>query len=558
MVSHARTDSDFTARLRRDLTDQGFSTWMDQRDIPAGARWDAEIRQAIDAAQVVLVVLSPASVASKWVRKEYRYALRRGKVVIPLRYFPCDIPAMLAGLQAIDFRPTFVNAEAYYAQQFRLLTRAIAGYEALGTASRVRVQQHHGHRPILLVGAAVLGATLAGTAGYAGGALMPSAFRPLARLELVVGCAVLLACGLGLALHLTGRAGSVSLYLKDRERFLAKVHTRYMNLLKLPFEGALMLTLGLSEDAQAVARPPLVRRETPDGEGRMLPAGTGITEAFVEAEGQVLILGAPGAGKSTLLYQLALDLVGHARTDGTFPIPVVFNLASWAQDRKPLEGWMVDQLVDTWQVPRPIARVWVDRRELLPLLDGLDEVWAEGRAACVEAVNRYHHAHGLDLLAVCSRTQDYHAQQGRLDLRKAVVVQPLTPAQIDAYLASGGERLEALRALAQTDDEVRDLVSTPLLLSVVSLAYGSEAASPIPRPSADRAAWTQAVFHDYVQQMLQRRDTPRAGKQHDSYSVVDTARYLAWLAAQMRVHGLVELYLERLQPDWLPDAHARQ
>jgi hypothetical protein len=50
------------------------------------------------------------------------------------------------------------------------------------------------------------------------------------------------------------------------------------------------------------------------------------------------------------------------------------------------------------------------------LLDGLDEVAPEHRAACVEAINTFRHQHGLVPLAVCSRATDYEALPVRVEL----------------------------------------------------------------------------------------------------------------------------------------------
>lgn len=116
MISYSRTDATFAQKLGADLKEAGFPTWMDTSDILGGRRWRREIDQAIDEARIVLVVMSPAAMKSKWVRREYTRALGRGKVVIPLDYFPCNIPGPLAELQTLSFRPGFVNTAAFYAQ----------------------------------------------------------------------------------------------------------------------------------------------------------------------------------------------------------------------------------------------------------------------------------------------------------------------------------------------------------------------------------------------------------------------------------------------------------
>lgn len=297
MISYSRTDGEDAKRLWCDLNDHGFPTWMDQRDIPGGAHWDKEIRSSIEHAHVVLVVLSPASMKSQWVRKEYDYALSRHKVVIPLMYYPCDIPAKLAPLQVIDFRPNFFNAEAYYAQQLARLTDSITGYESLDMPHTPPQQSSRWGLPLLFGVMAVVGVVLAFLEISASGALLPSTLHPYIRPLLGITAVLFLGCGLGLGVRRARhRDGSISLYHRDRERFLTKVSTRYANRLKPPFAGALLLTLGLHEDAQALVRPSLARQDGSDTHPHPLPAGTGITQVFQEAEGQLLILGAPVRG----------------------------------------------------------------------------------------------------------------------------------------------------------------------------------------------------------------------------------------------------------------------
>ena len=107
-MSYARTDSSFVDRLEADLRARNFSTWVDRHKIEGGQVWLDELEQAIDRCQIVLVILSPVSVISKFVRMEYRYAQGLGKPVIPLEYQTCPkVPIDLNSLQWINFTQAY-------------------------------------------------------------------------------------------------------------------------------------------------------------------------------------------------------------------------------------------------------------------------------------------------------------------------------------------------------------------------------------------------------------------------------------------------------------------
>jgi predicted NACHT family NTPase len=152
------------------------------------------------------------------------------------------------------------------------------------------------------------------------------------------------------------------------------------------FQEALIL-LGLSERPDAVMRPiyQLVRRSDP-GE-RPLPPGTQVVDVFDDMDQALLILGQPGSEKTTLLLELARALLERATQDATHPIPVVFPLSTWAESRRPLVEWLVDELNKRYDVSLKLARAWVEADQILLLLDGLDEVKQEHRADCVETIN---------------------------------------------------------------------------------------------------------------------------------------------------------------------------
>lgn len=79
-VSYARADRAHVAKLVSVLEDNGLSVWWDSQ-IETGARFDESIQRELDAARAAIVVWSPDSVASSWVKDEAGYALQQGKLV---------------------------------------------------------------------------------------------------------------------------------------------------------------------------------------------------------------------------------------------------------------------------------------------------------------------------------------------------------------------------------------------------------------------------------------------------------------------------------------------
>ncbi|HJU54735.1 MAG TPA: TIR domain-containing protein, partial [Pyrinomonadaceae bacterium] len=90
-ISHSSKDDAFVKELRAALEDQGLSVWADSRNLRGGAKLTPEIEEAITGARQVLVVISPQTVNSPWVRREIKRALDveqqrggEGYKVIPL------------------------------------------------------------------------------------------------------------------------------------------------------------------------------------------------------------------------------------------------------------------------------------------------------------------------------------------------------------------------------------------------------------------------------------------------------------------------------------------
>src|SRR5262249_8466114 len=78
-ISHATSDDAFVRELRLVLEELHISVWVDSRNLRGGNALAPEIAQAIEQARQVLVVLSPHTINSPWVRREIRQALEVGK-----------------------------------------------------------------------------------------------------------------------------------------------------------------------------------------------------------------------------------------------------------------------------------------------------------------------------------------------------------------------------------------------------------------------------------------------------------------------------------------------
>jgi len=338
---------------------------------------------------------------------------------------------------------------------------------------------------------------------------------------------------------------------QDRQRLLAKVHSFWIKgVLERSLYNVVHIELGLHEQPDAIANPWHLVLQQHDQPAHPLPSSTHIIQVYDDALGELLILGEPGSGKTTLLLELARDLLRRAEADESHPMPIVFNLSSWAVKRQPLTDWLVEEMNTKYQVSRKLVRSWVESNQVLPLLDGLDEVNSDHREACVDAINTYRLQHGLVPMVVCSRSADYLELKKHILLRTAVVVQPLITKQIDDYLSAAGGQLEAVRVALRDDSVLQELATTPLMLSVLSLAYYGMSVKDFVIAGSSETRRRQ-VFEAYVQRMLKRRGT------ETHYIPQQTIHWMTWLAKQMEQHNQTEFYIESMRPDWFQSSKMR-
>lgn len=85
-ISYSRQDVEFARYVRAMLENQGFYVWMDEKRLSAGMDWWDEIEANIDSCAAFLVIMSPDSRDSVFVRNEILRALDQKRPVFPVLY----------------------------------------------------------------------------------------------------------------------------------------------------------------------------------------------------------------------------------------------------------------------------------------------------------------------------------------------------------------------------------------------------------------------------------------------------------------------------------------
>ena len=201
-----------------------------------------------------------------------------------------------------------------------------------------------------------------------------------------------------------------------------------------------------------------------------------------------MIIGEPGMGKTTLAVLLLLELLGQ-EPQGKQPVPVMFSLASFDPSRGGLNAWLARRLEQDYPwLGGGLASALVNRRLVLPVLDGLDEVPEHARPDVIEAVNAAMSDGALGLVLTC-RAAEYSTAVADGDvLRSAAVIEPdpVTRRQAAAYLDSciPPSRRAAWRPVLaglprRPTNPLAGALATPLALWLVRHVYLDQGLDPV-------------------------------------------------------------------------------
>jgi len=114
-ISHSSRDKEFVRRLALDLREMGHEPWLDEWEIRVGDCIVTEVGKGVSEAHYVVIVLSPNSVISNWVEREWKTKYweeieRQQTQVLPILLQDCTIPPLLKTKKYADFRKNYTVA----------------------------------------------------------------------------------------------------------------------------------------------------------------------------------------------------------------------------------------------------------------------------------------------------------------------------------------------------------------------------------------------------------------------------------------------------------------
>lgn len=116
-ISYSHDDKAVAVALHEQLQQRGLQAWIDERELRVGDSIIERVATAVADADFFLALVSPASIKSKWCRKELHLAItgelgREGVTVVPVRIGGVQMPDTLKDVLYLDLEPGDVEAAA--------------------------------------------------------------------------------------------------------------------------------------------------------------------------------------------------------------------------------------------------------------------------------------------------------------------------------------------------------------------------------------------------------------------------------------------------------------
>lgn len=244
-------------------------------------------------------------------------------------------------------------------------------------------------------------------------------------------------------------------------------------------------------------------------------------DKFIEVNHRTVVLGGPGAGKTTFLKYLALaycDKAIFAKTNlSTSLLPIYLHLPAL-----PADGLNIISAISAPVIARTEGKAEAFYRRLLEtgnivlLLDSLDEVPAESRAATVQAVSDFAKLYPKTRIIISCRTADYQQVfDGFAEVEIARLSKEAVTTIVGGWFSNDQRRAEKLLAMLESDPSVASLTETPLLLGLLCIQYRNDLALPKRKTE---------LYRRCVDALLRDWDTSRNFRRDSQYSQLSDDR----------------------------------
>jgi formylglycine-generating enzyme len=115
-LSHAHQDTQVAQKLAHDLEAHGYDIWLAPDSIRPGEKWVEAINRGLEESGLFVLLLSPAAVASRWVKMETNAAIEfehEGEMqIFPLLLKPSRLPPLWKAFHHISLRGGYEQALA--------------------------------------------------------------------------------------------------------------------------------------------------------------------------------------------------------------------------------------------------------------------------------------------------------------------------------------------------------------------------------------------------------------------------------------------------------------
>lgn len=472
-IAYERSSDRVAKRLHQSLTTEGFTPWLDTKDLKHTDGWPIMVDRALREADRMVVLLTNASTRSREVFQEWFYFYSIGKPIHLVKLEECE--------------PHFHLLPLMWRNWSRDIDRCWPDY----IRDLVSDLRKPFHWPDSTLDTPVVASEFAPrrTVSEACDALERAIRRPEQLVTLS-----------DEQLREIGSTPPTDLRTYRLARFARWCAPRYQ--LDRRF---VRLTLMLDEGADVVDRwVPSPSRMRMDDLAELIDT----KDSFV-----CVLLGSPGAGKTTLLRRLEMDTARRGIVDPEYRvIPFCVSLAEYGMSAEPGE---VESPLQ-WLSRRWSARLaglgtfkeQLDNGNILLLLDGLNEMAhtdARDLNRRLDGWRAFLYSHICDIpgnrAIVACRTLDYSGVLSSKDVGiPHIRLEPMSPGQVLEYIGiEAPTSVQMVRATLAQNPSAWSFMRNPYMLRLVTGLIRAEGAVPLGR--AD-------IFAGFVRDLLRREIHP--------------------------------------------------